>query len=67
MYDHNYYKEQEHVYEITGSTRIFNKCDDCHNLLTLSANKFKIPRRKAPGYFKLFYCISYPLFTNCNS
>lgn len=24
-------EEQKHVHELTGSTRIFNECDDCHN------------------------------------
>lgn len=32
MYNHqNCSKEQKHVHELTGSTRIFNECDDCHN------------------------------------
>lgn len=31
MYTQNDYKEQRHVHELTGSTRIFNECDDCHN------------------------------------
>ena len=27
----NDYKKQKHVHELTGSTRIFNECDDdCH-------------------------------------
>lgn len=24
-------KKQKHVHELTGSTRIFEECDDCHN------------------------------------
>lgn len=24
-------RKQKHVHEITGSTKIFNECDDCHN------------------------------------
>lgn len=32
MYNHqNCSKEQKYVHELTGSTRIFNECDDCHN------------------------------------
>lgn len=31
MYNQNDYKKQKHVHELTGSTRIFNECDECHN------------------------------------
>ena len=31
MYHQNCYKDQKHVHELTGSTKIFNECDDCHN------------------------------------
>lgn len=25
------YEKQKHVHEVTGSTRIFDECNDCHN------------------------------------
>lgn len=28
---HNSMNRQRHVHEISGSTRIFNECDECHN------------------------------------
>lgn len=31
MNNNNYYNQQNHVHELTGSTRIVNECDDCHN------------------------------------
>ncbi len=31
MYNQNYCKDQKHVHELTGSTKIFNECGDCHN------------------------------------
>lgn len=31
MYNQNNYNDQRHVHELTGSTRIFSECDDCHN------------------------------------
>lgn len=31
MYKQYDYNEQKHVHELTGSTKIFNECDDCHN------------------------------------
>ena len=31
MYNEYCHKDQKHVHELTGSTRIFNECDDCHN------------------------------------
>lgn len=32
MYDsQNKWKDQKHVHELTGSTRILNECDECHN------------------------------------
>ena len=31
MYNQNCYKDQKHVHELTGSTRVFNEGDECHN------------------------------------
>lgn len=31
MYNQDDYNQQRHVHELTGSTRIINECDDCHN------------------------------------
>ena len=31
MSNQNNYQDQKHVHEITGHTRIFNECDECHN------------------------------------
>lgn len=31
MYTQYDYNDQKHVHELTGSTRIFKGCDDCHN------------------------------------
>lgn len=31
MYPENHHKGQKHVHEITGSTRVVQECDDCHN------------------------------------
>ena len=31
MYNQNYCKDQKHVHELTGSTRIFDENGDCHN------------------------------------
>lgn len=32
MYNHQWdCEEQKHVHEISGSTRIFKECDECHN------------------------------------
>lgn len=28
---HNHCDEQKHVHEITGSTKVFTECNDCHN------------------------------------
>ena len=31
MHSQNECQKQRHVHELTGSTRIFSECDDCHN------------------------------------
>lgn len=31
IYNQNCHKDQKHVHELTGSTKIFNECNDCHN------------------------------------
>lgn len=33
MYNQNCdnHEEQKHVHELTGSTKVFGKCDECHN------------------------------------
>lgn len=39
---------QKHVHEITGSTRIFQECDGCHNhrFCTVSGEAISIPGKK---------------------
>lgn len=39
------YDEQKHVHEITGITRIFHECGDCHNhrFATVSGEAITIP------------------------
>lgn len=31
MFNQNNRNDQRHVHELTGSTKIVNECDDCHN------------------------------------
>lgn len=47
MYNYNC-KHQEHVHEITGSTRIFNECEECHNhrFCTVSGEEMPIPGKR---------------------
>lgn len=48
MYDQNNYHEQKHVHEITGSTKIFRECDDCHNhrFCTVTGEAMYYPGKK---------------------
>ena len=48
MYRQNNCSEQEHVHELTGSTRIFNECDECHNhrFCTVTGEAIYFPGRK---------------------
>ena len=45
--NHNCHK-QKHVHEITGSTRIFRECDDCHNhrFCTVTGEAMQIPGKQ---------------------
>lgn len=69
MYKQNHHKEQKHVHELTGSTKIFNECMECHNhrFCTVTGEAMDIPGRKdhfhkvkfhtdfSDGHFHEFY------------
>lgn len=48
MYRPDNYEEQKHVHELTGSTRIFEEYDDCHNhrFCTVTGEAKNIPGTK---------------------
>ena len=55
MYTQFNYNDQKHVHELTGSTRIFNECDDCHNhrFCTVTGEAMYFPGKK--DHFHEFY------------
>lgn len=68
MYNQNC-NEQKHVHEITGITRVFQECNDCHNhrFCTVSSEAIPIPGKNdhfhevkfrtdfADGHYHEFY------------
>lgn len=63
------YKDQKHVHELTGSTKVFQECDECHNhrFCTVTGEAMYFPGKKdhfhevkfrtdfSDGHFHEFY------------
>lgn len=48
MTDHQECRHQKHVHELTGSTRIFQECEGCHNhrFCTVTGEAMSIPGKQ---------------------